>query len=101
MLGQFFDDLRLACRLQLQARQPLNDFFFPINHISDQHHSPRSVTAGSTRPALRAGPSPASKAITSNTEGANASATASALPTPNNWLCNARPAAHVATNPIA
>ena len=35
MLGQFFDDLRLACRLQHQARQPLNDFFFPINHISD------------------------------------------------------------------
>src|SRR5205814_6307908 len=100
MLSQFFDDLRLACRLQLQARQPLTDFFFPIKHISNfrfqisdrqsqignrkSHHSPRRVTAGSTRPALRAGPSPASKAITSNVDGANASATASALPTPNN-----------------
>src|SRR5262245_61530079 len=55
----------------------------------------RSVTAGSTRPALRAGPSPASKAVTSNNAGAAVSAITSPLPTPFNWVFNARPAIQV------
>jgi hypothetical protein len=33
MLREFLDDLGLACRLQLQARQSLSDFRFPVRHI--------------------------------------------------------------------
>lgn len=43
----------------------------------------------------------ASKAVTSNSDKAAVSATASALPTPYNWLCNARPTGHAAINPSA
>jgi hypothetical protein len=58
-----------------------------IDGIAIRHRkfqSLRSVTAGSTRPALRAGPSPARKAVTSNNAGAIASAKASEFPTPYN-----------------